>query len=77
MWGGGGGGGAAPGYGGGAGTQFGVYTATFGSNGGSGVVILRYSNVYANAVATTGSPSFSDTGGYKIYRFTGSGSIRW
>jgi hypothetical protein len=29
----------------------------------------------ADAAATTGSPSFTNTGGYKIYRWTGDGSI--
>jgi hypothetical protein len=38
-------------------------------------VIIRYSNSFANAVATTGSPSFANTGGFKIYTWTGSGSI--
>jgi hypothetical protein len=39
------------------------------------VVILRYPDVYANARVTTGSPVFSRTGGYKYYKFTGTGSI--
>jgi hypothetical protein len=39
------------------------------------VVVLRYSNVYALAASTTGSPSYSNSGGFHIYRFTGSGSI--
>jgi len=43
--------------------------------GGSGIVVLRYANTYPDAVATTGSPTFTNTGGYKIYKFTGSGSI--
>jgi hypothetical protein len=43
--------------------------------GGSGIVIIRYPNTFDDAVATTGSPSFSNTGGYKIYTWTGSGSI--
>jgi hypothetical protein len=38
-------------------------------------VILSYPNTYADATATTGSPSFSNSGGNKIYRWTGSGSI--
>lgn len=43
--------------------------------GGSGVVIIRYSNVYSNAYSTTGSPTFTNSGGYKIYQWNGSGSI--
>jgi hypothetical protein len=40
-------------------------------------VIIRYSDSFDNASATTGSPSLTVSGGYKIYRFTGSGSITW
>jgi hypothetical protein len=43
--------------------------------GGSGVVIVRYPNIYADAASTTGSPTFTNTGGYKIYKWTSSGSI--
>ena len=43
--------------------------------GGSGIVIIRYPNTYDDAVSTTGSPTFTNTGGYKIYKWTGSGSI--
>jgi hypothetical protein len=39
-------------------------------------VIIRYSNIYDDAV-TTGSPIFTNSGGFKIYRFTGSGTIRF
>jgi hypothetical protein len=28
-----------------------------------------------NATSTTGSPTFTNSGGYKTYTFTGSGSI--
>ncbi len=48
-----------------------------GGNGGSGVVIIRYADTYDSAVSTTGSPTFTTSGGYKIYKFTGSGSITW
>ena len=46
-----------------------------GAGGGSGIFVLRYANTYANAKNTTGSPTFTNTGGYKIYKFTSSGSI--
>lgn len=42
--------------------------------GGSGIVIVR-SNI--PAVATTGSPQVSTSGGFYIYRYTSSGSIRF
>jgi hypothetical protein len=38
-------------------------------------VIIRYANTFTDAASTTGSPTFTNTGGYKIYTFTGSGSI--
>jgi len=59
--------------GGGGGSKF--ETTSSGGNGGSGVVIIRYPNTFADAVSTTGSPTFTNTGGNKIYKFTGSGSI--
>jgi hypothetical protein len=43
--------------------------------GGSGIVVLRYSNTYPLATSTTGSPTVTNTGGYRIYQCTGSGSI--
>jgi len=46
-----------------------------GFNGGSGIVIIRYPDTYADAASTTGSPTFTNTGGYKIYKWTSSGSI--
>ena len=61
--GGGGGGGASAGS---------PYT---GGYGGSGVVIVRYANTYPDATSTTGTPTYTNTGGYKTYKFTGSGSI--
>ncbi len=48
-----------------------------GNIGGSGVVIIRYDSIYSDAYATTGSPTYTNTGGYKTYKFTGSGSITW
>jgi hypothetical protein len=45
-------------------------------SGGSGVVILRYPDTFGNATVT-GNPTFTTTGGYKIYKFTSSGTIRF
>jgi hypothetical protein len=52
-----------------------AYAGGGGGAGGSGVVIIRYSDSFAPATATTGSPTYTVTGGFRIYRFTGSGSI--
>ena len=46
-----------------------------GRAGGSGVVILRYSDSFAEASATVGNPVVTVAGGYRIYKFTSSGSI--
>ena len=46
-----------------------------GSNGGSGVVVVRYPDTYSLASATTGSPTVTTSGGYRIYKWTSSGSI--
>jgi len=46
------------------------------NGGGSGVVIFRYSNTLRTAT-TTGSPTYTNAGGYHIYTFTGSGSVYW
>jgi hypothetical protein len=37
-------------------------------------VIISYADTYA-AATTTGSPTITVTGGYRIYKFTGNGSI--
>ena len=58
--GGGGGGGSSPGTGG---------------SGGSGVVILRYPDTNPAATSTTGSPNITVAGGYRVYKFTQSGTI--
>lgn len=47
-----------------------------GGNGGSGTVILAYPSVFADAVSYSGA-TYTDNGTYKIYRFTGSGSIQF
>jgi hypothetical protein len=45
-----------------------------GSSGGSGIVIIRYADTLP-AATVTGSPTITTSGGYRIYQFTGSGSI--
>ena len=46
-----------------------------GGAGGSGIAVIRYSDGYALAATTTGSPSLTITGGYNIYAWTSSGSF--
>jgi hypothetical protein len=36
---------------------------------------LRYPDTFSLATSTTGSPTVTTAGGYRIYKFTGSGSI--
>jgi hypothetical protein len=48
-----------------------------GGYGGSGIVVIRYSSAFDAAKSTTGSPDVSISGGNRIYKFTGSGSITW
>jgi hypothetical protein len=43
--------------------------------GGSGIVIIRYSDSNSAASATTGSPTVTVASGYRVYKFTSSGSI--
>ena len=45
--------------------------------GGSGIIIISYPNTYTDAVSVTGSYTYTNTGGNKIYKFTGSGTIKW
>jgi hypothetical protein len=81
---GGGGGGGSPGRldaesgtqntgGGGGGTE--RYGSGAGGAGGSGIVIIRYSDGFDAASATTGNPTVTVAGGYRVYKFTTSGSI--
>jgi hypothetical protein len=46
-------------------------------NGGSGIVIIRFSNTFSDPTSVTGTYTTTNSGGYKIYSWTGSGSIRW
>ena len=43
--------------------------------GGSGIVIIRYADTYPAATSTTGSPTITVAGGYRVYKWTASGSI--
>jgi hypothetical protein len=60
------------GGGGGGGRSPGEYA---GGSGGSGTVIIRYSTIYGAATSTTGSPTITVAGGYRVYQWTASGSI--
>jgi len=46
-----------------------------GGTGNSGVVIIRYADTYSAASATTGSTTITVAGGYRVYKWTSSGSI--
>ncbi len=64
------------GGGGGGGTRnVGGNTPALGAAGGSGVVIIRYADTFPAATTTTGSPEVTTAGGFRIYRWTSSGSI--
>jgi hypothetical protein len=39
------------------------------------VVIIRYPDSYGFAAATTGSPTVTTAGGYRVYKYTSSGTI--
>jgi hypothetical protein len=66
------------GGGGGAANDFNNAGSTgTGGAGGSGVVIIRYLDMFPVATATTGSPAYTLIGGYRIYKFTTSGTIRF
>ena len=56
--------------GGGGGSSVGTSGA-----GGSGIVIIRYADTYNAASSTTGSPTITVAGGYRVYKWTASGSI--
>lgn len=60
--------------GGGGGSGYYGSGTNLGGSGGSGIIVIRYSNTY-DAATTTGSPTYTNTGGYHIYKFTSSGSI--
>ena len=63
------------GSGGGGGGAIGSGGGSTGGAGGSGVVIIRYPDSYSPATSTTGDPIITTAGGYRVYKFTASGSI--
>lgn len=83
--GGGGGGGTAPSQngtnggqntGGGGGGGYSNGNTTSGGSGGSGIVIIRYPDIYADPVSVTGTYNTANTGnGFKVYTWTATGSI--
>jgi hypothetical protein len=46
-----------------------------GGTGGSGIVVIRYPDTYALASSTTGSPTVTTAGGYRVYKWANNGSI--
>ena len=50
-------------------------TVNNGGSGGSGIVIIRYADTYKEATSTTGSPTITVAGGYRVYKWTGNGTI--
>jgi hypothetical protein len=50
-------------------------TGVPGGSGGSGVVVIRYPDTYSVPFSTIGNPTVTVSGGYRIYKWTSSGSI--
>ena len=61
--------------GGGGSGAYNMVNAGNGGSGGSGVVVIQYPNTFDLATSTTGSPTITNSGGNRTYKFTGTGSI--
>lgn len=48
-----------------------------GFNGGSGIITLKYRNIYPTASNVVGYPNYTDDGEFHIYQFDNLGSITW
>lgn len=66
-------GGGSTNYGGGGNSI--VYPKSGSEYGGPGIVIIQYADTNPAATATTGSPTITVAGGYRVYKWTSSGSI--
>lgn len=66
-------GGGSANYGGGGNSI--VYPKSGSEYGGPGIVIIQYADSNPAATATTGSPTVTVGGGFRVYKFTSSGSI--
>ena len=50
---------------------------SLGGNGGSGRVVVRHASTLPQASSTTGNPTITTLGGFRIYIFNNSGTITW
>ena len=66
---------ASPNTGGGGGGVTGGTAGNSAGNGGSGIVIIRYSDTFAPAQVTTGTVTVTVSGGYRYYTWQASGSV--
>ena len=62
---------------GGAGGTYNYSPNIAGGSGGSGIVVLRYASTYSDPISTSGSLTITNTGGYKTFVWTSSGSIQF
>ena len=66
---------ANTGNGGGGGGGVAVSGNAAGGNGGSGLIVIAYSEAFPAPSQITGTYTQPTRAGYRVYRFTGSGSI--